>query len=141
MLVQEEDLKRSYKGKLFTVIHCDKAITSFKEELSHVPQHKHKAYIRNMIHQIKRLADGHKMSSDNFPKEGLLPSLTGKRNSKSFNALKRKPLRGYCWRSDKKINTYFISHYAYKDYQKLKKKDEYRVCENWKRIEVNGYEY
>jgi len=60
---------------------------------------------------------------------------------KSFEqALKRIPVRGYCWRSERCENTWFISHYVYKDYQKLKARDTERLGKNWLRIEVNGDE-
>ena len=91
-----------------------------------------------MILQIQRLADGGRMSGENFVKEGKLPSQNGK--SKHFYALKRIPIRGYCWLSEKHPNTYFISHYMFKKAQKLKERDITIVSGNWRRIEENGYE-
>ncbi|KAA0875941.1 hypothetical protein E1H14_03430 [Nitrincola tapanii] len=93
-----------------------------------------------MAQQIQRLADGHRVSRENFPKEGELPK---KRNGKSagyFFAFKRMPIRGYCWQSECHPDTWFISHYVFKDYQKLKAKDVDRVAHNWIRIEVDGDE-
>jgi len=42
--------------------------------------------------------------------------------------------------SEKHSNTYFISHYVYKDYEKLKTKDTKKIGNNWNRIEVDGDE-
>ncbi len=94
-----------------------------------------------MILQIQRLADGERMSKENFPQEGELPKSKNNPNkTKKFNALKRIPIRGYCWLSEKHHDTYFISHYIYKDYDKLKERDTEIVGRNWKRIEVDGDE-
>jgi hypothetical protein len=125
-------------GKKFRVVHCLGAADSFKSAILKVKGTKSSKFTNIMIHQIDRLADGHKMTKENFPKEGKLPSKGG--NSKNFNALKKIPIRGYCWLSDRYPNTYFISHYIYKDFDKLSDTDTKRVCNNWKRIEENGHE-
>lgn len=80
------------------------------------------------------------MSKENFPQEGVLPKQKNQSIAKKFNALKRIPIRGYCWLSGIHSNTYFISHYVYKNYDKLKEKDTAIVGKNWIRIEVNSYE-
>lgn len=93
-----------------------------------------------MAQQIQRLADGHPMTKENFPKEGRLPNKPNGDSAGYFYAFKRIPVRGYCWRSERLKNTWFISHYVYKDYQKLKAKDTDRLARNWTRIEVDGDE-
>lgn len=129
-------LAESYTGSRFTIIHCEGAIESFNEAIIHVPKHKQKSYINSLIHQINRLSNGHPMSKENFPQEGELPPSSANDQSKRhFHALKRKPLRGYCWKSEKHKNTYYISHYVYKDYKKLKQHDTDVVGNNWKKIE------
>lgn len=90
--------------------------------------------LRGLVTQIQRLADGFNMSADNFPHEGVLPC--GGR----YRALKRIPLRAYCWLSKRKSATYYISHYVYKDFDKLKRRDTDIVCDNWKRVEVDNRE-
>ena len=129
------DLDNEYKGKRFRVVHCNGAMESFEKAKKHLSRQKAKSFSRGMAHQIQRLADGHKMTKENFPPEGDLPPQAGK---KRFYALKRIPIRGYCWLSSNYPNTYFLSHYVYKDYQKLADKDINKVCENWVRIEENG---
>lgn len=130
----------SYNGRKFTITHCKGALDSYQNAIQSVPANQRKSFKRSMEQQIKRLADGHRMSKENFPSEGNLPKDKRGQSAGKFNALKRKPLRGYCWRSSTKENTYFISHYVYKNYQKLKKKDTEIICENWWRVEVNGDE-
>jgi hypothetical protein len=130
--------KERIKGSRFTIVHCKGALDSFNDALQSVDSRKRKAFTRGMIQQIQRLADGHRMSKENFPQEGELPARRDQRKTKKFNALKRIPIRGYCWLSERYRNTYFISHYVYKDYGKLKEKDTKRVGDNWKRIEEKG---
>ena len=138
--MKDDKPKDRYKGEKFTVIHCGGALDSYKAALSSLDSRKQKSLTRGMILQIERLAAGHRMSKENFPQEGDLPKRKGQHKAKKFNALKRLPIRGYCWLSDKHKNTSFISHYVYKDYNKLKESDTNKVGVNWKRIEENGDE-
>jgi hypothetical protein len=135
--VTDTKIQKSFEGKKFKVIHCKKAVESYEESLRHVDSQKRRSFTRSLILQIQRLADGQRMSKENFPQEGELPKQS---KTRKFNALKRIPIRGYCWLSDVYPNTYFISHYVYKDYDKLKDKDTAIVGKNWTRIEVNGDE-
>ena len=122
-----EKLKDKHVGTHFTVEHCDKALESFEDALVSVSPHKKKKTVTNAIIQlIDRLANGKRMSKENFPQEGNLPQGKGK-----FNAFKKIPVRAYCWLSTKHPNTYFISHYTYKDKQKLDKRDIDKVHVNW----------
>ena len=132
--------KDRFKGPRFTVIHCKGALDSFSKALKSVDTRKHKSFTRGMIMQIQRLADGHQMTKENFPQEGDLPKRTGQQKTKKFNAFKRKPIRGYCWLSEQNENTYYISHYVYKNYNDLKDRDTKRVGANWSRIEEKGDE-
>lgn len=77
------------------------------------------------------------MSSDTFAPEGNLPNRS---THKKFYALRRLPVRGYCWESTNTKNTYFISHYVNKTWQKLRDQDTNKVHSNWHRIEIDGYE-
>jgi len=129
-----------HEGSKFTVIHCNGALGSYIDALNHVNVKKRKAFTRGMIQQIARLAEGHRMSKANFPQEGGLPKRKGQHRAKKFNALKRIPIRGYCWLSEKYKNTYFISHYVFKDYDDLKESDTNKVGTNWRRIEEKGDE-
>ena len=138
--MKEGEFRNSYKGSKFIVIHCKGALGSYEAALSKVDRRKHKSFTRGLILQIEKLANGHRMSKENFPKEGELPKRKGQQNTNKFNALKRIPIRGYCWLSEQHENTYFISHYIYKDHDKLKDSDVERVGANWRRIEEQGDE-
>lgn len=140
MNTEEQDIACKFTGKRFTIVHCNGAYKSFSDSLASLPANKAKSLKRQMVLQITKLANGDRMSKENFPQEGLLPSLKGQHKKKKFNALKRLPIRGYCWLSDKYENTYFISHYIHKKTDKLKDKDVQIVGNNWTRIEVNGDE-
>lgn len=122
------ELNKRHIGSRFIVEHCDGAMESFEDALVSVTPHKRKNSVkRSIILLIERLAEGSQMSQENFPQEGNLPKGAGK-----FNAFKKVPIRAYCWLSKKHPNTYFISHYTYKDKQKLAKQDTDRVHANWK---------
>lgn len=123
-----EELKTEYKGTTFKVIHCEGALDSFRKALASVTPHNKKKSLTNaLIQLIDRLANGRRMSRDNFPQEGNLPYSKGK-----FHAFKKIPIRAYCWLSTKYPNTYFISHYTYKKKQKLDNKDIDKVHANWR---------
>ena len=133
--MKDGTLKDSFKGSKFTVIHCKGAVDSYYEALKSVDTRKHDRFTRAMIIQIKKLANGGRMSKENFPQEADLPKKVGQQHTKKFNALKRLPLRGYCWLSEKYENTYYISHYVHKAKGKLDKRDTAKVRNNWKKIE------
>lgn len=124
-----------YEGSKYKIVHCEGAEDSFYEELGkHVQRNKHPNFKARMRRMHERLADGHRMSNENFPKEGKLPDGT------HFRALKRIPLRAYIWQSKKHSGTFFISHYIYKNFDKLKDSDTKKVCDNWKIYEESDDE-
>jgi hypothetical protein len=118
-----------YKGSKYRIIHCEGALESFNDATAKHPKDKRDLYKAQMIAIIKRLGDGDRMSNENFPQEGELP------DKSHFRALKKIPIRAYIWLSKKTPNTYYISHYIYKNYDKLKKSEIEKVCNNWKKIE------
>lgn len=134
------ELRRTYTGRKFTVTHCTGAIDSFRKAVERVQPNQRRKFKRWMEMQINRLANGERMPQDSFPWEGDLPALTG-RPKKRFRAFKKIPVRGYCWKSEKHENTYFISHYILKKKDALDGNDTTKVGNNWKRIEVDGDEY
>jgi len=114
--------------------------TGYVKALEGVNAKERNKFTVRMILQIEKLANGDKLSEGNFPQEGNLPKKSGQQHTKKFRALKRMPLRGYCWLSDKHENTYFISHYIYKAKNKLDTKDTAKVGTNWTRIEEKNDE-
>ncbi|WP_339389043.1 hypothetical protein [Vibrio caribbeanicus] len=126
-----------FKDRKFSASHCRKAVDSFYDSLVKVPKSKGKSLERQMVIQLQRLARGDRMSSESFAPEGMLPKAS---KHKKFYALKRLPIRGYCWQSTNVKSTYFVSHYISKDFQKLREKDTTKVHKNWYRIEEYGHE-
>lgn len=116
-----------YSGSKYKVTHCEGAIQSLNDALLSVPNNKTQK--ARMWRLIQRLGDGIRMPQDSFPTEGVLP------DKSRFKAIKKIPLRAYLWLSKKHKNTYFISHYIYKNQNKLKASDTDRVKKNWRKIE------
>ena len=115
-----------YTGTKFKIIHCDDANKSLNEALKRVPQHTKRVQQAKFERLIARLGDGKRMPDATFPTEAELP------DKSKFKAIKKLPLRAYLWLSKKYRNTYFISHYIYKDKQKLSPKDTAIVIKNWR---------
>ncbi|MCS0364941.1 hypothetical protein WMQ59_17890 [Vibrio diabolicus] len=130
-------LTSEYIGTKNRVVHCKGAIKTYEQSLTKVQSGKRRSLTRQLILQIERLARGERMSSQNFAAEAALPNASG---GKKFYALKKIPIRGYCWQSSNRPSTYYISHYISKDFQKLRDKDTQIVHNNWTRVEVHGDE-
>lgn len=127
--------KDRLEGKQYVIIHCKGALKSLNKALECVEARKRDKFRRAISQQIDKLARGDAMSKASFPPEGVLPKKTGQQSTKNFNALKRIPIRGYCWLSDKYPNTYYVSHYIKKDFNDLDARDTEKVGNNWRRIE------
>ncbi|MCO8052630.1 hypothetical protein NI531_18075 [Proteus penneri] len=126
---EDGKLAQTYNGLKFVVSHCDGALETFHESASKLKDKEAKLMEMKIAIQLKRLSDGKAMSRDSFVAEGNLP------NGKKFYAIKRVPVRGYLWLSSKLRCTYYISHYKYKDHQKLRSKDTNTIHANWRKIE------
>lgn len=134
-------LKRDYHGNRNLVRHCRKAVDSYtKASMSLAPHKKKRRITLQLINQLERLAHGEEMSKETFRREAKLPGRVGRQEDRYFYALKRIPIRGYCWESERLDNTYFISHYIYKDFDNLDDRDTERLKNNWRRIEVDNDE-
>lgn len=128
-------VQSTYKGECHTVVHCNGAMKSLAQAIKSVsPSKKHKPMMISLQLQIERLSSGRRTPDLSVRKEGLLPSYDGK-PGKNFWAIKKIPIRGYFWESERMFMTYFISHYIYKDFDELHDSDVQKVCNNWDRIE------
>lgn len=128
-------LKAVFKGECHTVVHCNGALKSLAVALKSVtPTKKQASMMASIQVQIERLSSGKRSADLSVRKEGMLPSYNG-RPAKHFWAIKRIPIRGYYWESERVDMTYFISHYIYKDFDDLHGSDVTKVCNNWDRIE------
>lgn len=126
-------------GTMLTIVHCEGAWASFLEALESIPANRRESIKHRMDTMVKALANGRRLSKDTFPQEGLLPSLPGK-TANHFYAFKKIPIRAYGWYSETKPKHFFISHYIFKNKDKLSGSDTTTVGRNWQRIEVNGDE-
>ncbi|WP_218834784.1 hypothetical protein, partial [Enterobacter hormaechei] len=126
-------------GSMLRVVHCEGAWDTFIEALNSVSASKRDSVKTQMDLLVKRLSDGGRLSKDSFPPEGPLPCRPG-RPAKQFYAFKKIPIRAYGWFSERYEKTFFISHYIYKNRDKLAQKDTTKVQGNWTRIEVDGDE-
>lgn len=128
-------LPKNIQGECHAVVHCLGALKSLQVALKSVtPAKKQKSMTAALLLQLERLASGKRMAGGSMRKEGQLPSYQGK-PAKNFWAIKRIPIRGYFWESDRREMTYFLSHYIYKDFDELHDSDVKKVCNNWDRIE------
>ncbi|UAN29609.1 hypothetical protein KGP23_12935 [Serratia ureilytica] len=127
-------MKDCYQGSCYKVVHCKGALDSLDDAMRSLRDKKAKSMLRQLILQIERLVSGARMAQGTVRKEGDLPSYQG-RPAKNFWALKRIPIRGYFWDSEKNEQTYYISHYIYKDFDELHQSDVLKVHNNWHRIE------
>lgn len=119
----------------FTVIHCKGAISSLKVAIKSVtPANKQKKMLMSLRLQIERLSACKRSAEPSVRKEGELPSYNGK-PKKNFWAIKKIPIRGYYWESERVNKTFFISHYIFKNFDDLHDSDTQKVCNNWDRIE------
>jgi len=122
------------KKEIYTVAFCHGAQESLNEALRHVNPGQHKTMLNRLSVAYARMASGGKLSADKFPSEGELP------NGSKFYCIKRIPIRAYYWRSTLYPKTLFISHFIYKDFQKLRDADTNKVNANWRRIEEDGHD-
>lgn len=83
-----------------------------------------------MVARQRRLEAGEQLRSpDHFRTEGELP------DGKHFYAIKVGDIRAYGWFSRKHKRVFIISHYKYKDSDKLDPVDTARVVANWRNVE------
>ena len=132
--VEREVLPQTYVGERFTVIHCEGAVDSFFEAMRSEKATKIRSMANGIAALIMRLGAGQIMSGQNFPAEDYLP------DGSRFHAFKRIPVRAYVWRSTRRKNVYFISHYTMKREDPLAPRDTAEICRNWTRIEVKNEE-
>ncbi|MDZ7825666.1 MAG: hypothetical protein U5R48_06225 [Gammaproteobacteria bacterium] len=94
---------------------CDGAEETFNEALDKACSGNPKriqTFRDRVARYIERLETGQQLSAANFPHEGYLP------NGHPFYAIKKIPIRLYCWFSRTKPGVLFISHAYYKKQQK-----------------------
>lgn len=129
-----DNVTSTFEGSCFHIRHCDGAKETLDAALKKLRKNKAEAYKRQLMVHFERLSEGKRLSSETIRKEGNLPCLEGK-IPKCFWALKKIPIRAYFWYSDKHPSTCFVSHYIYKDFDKLSQSDINIIHCNWNKIE------
>lgn len=112
-------------GSCFTIVFCDGALVSFREALKSTKSKQAARLTVDMKTLLDRLSNGVALSKNNDVSEGALP------DKSKFRCLKKIPIRCYYWKSTSHDKTIFVSHFIYKDQQKLQKSDTKKVCDNW----------
>ncbi|MFZ5660926.1 MAG: hypothetical protein ACOY5C_13870 [Pseudomonadota bacterium] len=118
-------------GNRLTIRYCDGAEASLQEALRHIPAHLKDRCIAQFVARRNLLADGEQMRKpEHFNTEGALP------DGGNFFAIKTtQGLRAYGWFSSRHRHVFFISHFVFKNYDKLKRADEDLVRRNWEKEE------
>ncbi|WP_420599969.1 hypothetical protein [Neptuniibacter sp.] len=127
----ENDDENCIYGSNFTIRFCDEAEDSFREALTHVTKAKGVSLSGAISALLERKANG-QLSGESDEKEGKLP------DGSNFRAIKKIPIRCYYWQSKTHKATIFVSHFKYKDQQKLDSRDSQRVISNWWAYEKNS---
>jgi hypothetical protein len=118
----EEDIV----GRCYRIKFCKNALKTFQKALGSVEHRKQKKLVAQTEAQLKRLANGTLLNTDSDVAEGRLP------DGANFRALKRIPIRCYYWKSTSMDGVIYVSHFIYKDQNKLDKRDTEKVCNNWR---------
>lgn len=130
------NLPNVVKGRMRTIRHCedDPETGSWNTAASRIRNESRKDSCKaQMLTRMRRFANhGQLRSPDIFRKEGDLP------NGKHFYAIKAGNIRAYGWFSRRHDSVFFISHYAYKNRDKLSQSDKSKVISNWRRFEEGG---
>lgn len=123
---------KEYKGSRFTIRYCEGAKESYDAAIAHVPEDRREACTAQFVVRRQRLASGAQMRSpDHFNTEASLP------DGKPFYAIKTTHgLRAYGWWCSRERGVFHISHFIFKNRQKLDSADTDRVCSNWRLIET-----
>lgn len=117
-----------------TVHGVDGSLASLEEAVKGQPNgDKLKAQILALVTILTKYGSRHLMTNGQLVTESVLPD-----ESHSYALKKvRKPMRAYGWWSKKLRGCFIISHFAYKNTEKMASADKKRVSDNWSKFE-NG---
>lgn len=114
------------KGSMLTIHHCEGAVDSLINCLTKFTVSKQRSLLNSLHIQMMKIANGHRLSKETFAPEGILSS------GNKYYAFKKIPIRGYCFYSKHSNKCIYVSHYLYKDYDKLKSSTTKKVESNFK---------
>jgi hypothetical protein len=112
---------------------CEGAEESFRLALDRASSgnRKRKLILRKRVDSyIARICSQKRLAKSSFCKEGELPG------GGDFYAIKKIPIRLYCWFGKNQKGTLFISHAIYKDQNKLSPADVDRVAKSFRTWDV-----
>lgn len=141
MSKKEHPVVRDWHGEAYNLTHCDKAKKSYDTEIQHVAHSRKRERFQNFFTDTyKRITKGERVSRDSVVQEAVIKgsgALAGT-GDQHFYAFKKIPMRSYFWYSALNEGFIFVSHYRYKDYQKLASADTEKVRNNFFRYETKG---
>lgn len=117
-----------YQGLKLRIEFCNGCDTSLDQALAGFGQVKHRAQAKAKIRVLlEQLADTGKLKTPKaFNTEAPLPDSAG-----HFYAVKHHELHAYGWYSQAHPGTFFVSHFTYKNWNKLRDADTDRVHRHW----------
>lgn len=134
MSKKEHPVAREWSGKAYALKHCDKADKSYDKEIQHVaPTRKQEKFETFFKKTYDRVIKGQRLSSSTVAKEAAIKGTSGlsSNGDMSFYAFKKLPMRSYFWYSPFRDKLIFVSHYKFKNYQKLESADTEKVRNNF----------
>ncbi|OHY78746.1 hypothetical protein [Marinobacter sp. AC-23] len=139
--LKQKHVVRDWKGSKCNLTHCMKSEKSYDEAMSHVaPTNKKRTIETYLKLTYQRLVDGERLSGDSCPVreagiQGTADAGPGNGDI-HYYAFKKKPIRSYFWYSPYEKGLVYVSHYRFKNYQKLDGKDTEQVRNNFFSHEV-----
>jgi len=134
MSKKDHPVAKEWKGKAYTLKHCDKAGKSYDKEIQHVaPTRKQEKFQTFFRKTYERITGGQRLSNDSVAKEATIKGTAGfcNKNDMHFYAFKKLPMRSYFWYSPYREQLIFVSHYKFKNYRKLDPADIEKVRNNF----------
>lgn len=134
MSKKEHPVAKHWKGSAYDLTHCSKADKSYDKEIQHVaPTRKQERFQTFFQKTYERITNGKRLSSETVAKEATIKGTSGLacKGDLSFYAFKKLPMRSYFWYSPYQEKLIFVSHYKFKNYQKLDSADTEKVRNNF----------
>lgn len=136
---EQKGVVSDWNGSKYLLRHCndDAAQGSYDEAMKHVQKKKQRSIENNFRMMYQRFVDGQRISGNSLAREAGLKGTGGLTGGKDvhFYAFRKFPIRSYFWYSPTDSRNVWVSHYKFKNQQKLANVDTSRVRENFRDIE------
>lgn len=138
--MKQSNFVKTWKGRVYTLEHCDSAGKSFDKAVARLPagpkrKRKWETWLKS---SLQRLVDDERLSARSVRKEGAIAGTKGigpGNGDLHFYALKNIPIRVYFWYSPYDKTKIYVSHYIYKDFDDLDSRDIEKVSNNFRKYE------